>query len=436
VIPHLVPGETLCLAAGNYPNGLSVYHVHGTASAPITIGGPASGARAILLGRAGVHTLRIRHSSYVILKHLEVNGQNLGGDAVNGEATSHHMTFDHLSIHGCGDDQGTVGISTNRAPVWNWTIRHTTITDCGTGLYLGYRNAPFLAGLIEHNLIYDTLGYNAEIKEMDPLPNIPGLPTATTKTVIRHNVWSKARHASTGANARPNLLIGHVPLTGPGQDNYYEIYGNFYYQNPTGEPLFQGEGNFALHNNLFYNSVDPPGAYPAIYIAPHNDKPRDIRVFNNTIVSQHGGISVSGADPAFLQKVVGNAVFAAGPIAAADQEANITGAYADAAAYLTNPFAPLGSKDFFPKVGRLTGTAIDTRSYNMKYADWDRDFNGTRRTDATYRGAYFGEGTNPGWKPTLAMKPAGGSRAPMGATREREGGRLSPGRERFRGEWP
>ena len=52
-------------------------------------------------------------------------------------------------------------LSTNTAPVWDWTIRRVTITDCGTGMYLGYpTTAPFLNGLIEYNLIYDTIGYN------------------------------------------------------------------------------------------------------------------------------------------------------------------------------------------------------------------------------------------------------------------------------------
>jgi hypothetical protein len=35
--------------------------------------------------------------------------------------------------------------------------------------------------------------------------------------------------------------------------------------------------------------------------------------------------------------------------------------------------------------------------------DWDRDFNGTAY-DNVFRGAYSGEGVNPGWTPALSQK--------------------------------
>ena len=71
--------------------------------------------------------------------------------------------------------------------------------------------------------------------------------------VIRRNVFSKSSNSSTGSLARPNLLVGHSPLSGTGVDDRYEIYGNFFFQNPT-EALFQGEGNVALYDNLFVNA--------------------------------------------------------------------------------------------------------------------------------------------------------------------------------------
>ena len=55
--------------------------------------------------------------------------------------------------------------------------------------------------------------------------------------------------------ARPSLLVGHFPLTGAGRNDVYEIYGNFFWQNPT-EALFQGEGNIALYDNVFVNDFD------------------------------------------------------------------------------------------------------------------------------------------------------------------------------------
>src|SRR3989344_7656996 len=213
-------------------------------------------------------------------------------------------------------------------------------------MYLGDLdgNEQFLAGLIEYNLVYDTIGYNIEVKQQNALPgNISGLPLGTTKTIIRHNVFSKARNASTGSMARPNLLVGHAPLSGAGQENYFEIYGNFFYQNPSGEPLFQGEGNYGFYNNVLFNSVDPAGAYPCLLAQPHNDRPRNIRIFNNTIVCRQGGISISGGYTNFAQKVIGNAVFAANSINAGDQQGNVTDTYQNAANYLWNVSSVLGS---------------------------------------------------------------------------------------------
>jgi hypothetical protein len=419
LVTSLKPCDTLVLAAGTYnANGLPVDSLNGTATQPITITGPTSGAAAVIVGLSDQNTVRIRNSSYVMIKNLEIDSRYLGVDPVNNERPSHHISLENLYIHGCSDDQGVVGISTNRAPAWNWIIRNNIITDCGTGMYLGNSdgNEQFLAGLIEHNLIYDTVGYNIEIKHQNPLPtDIPGLPLTTTKTVVRHNVFSKANNASTGDNARPNLLVGHVPLSGPGQENYYEIYGNFFYQNPSGEPLFQGEGNYAFYDNLLFNSVQPAGAYSCLLAQPHNDRPRNIRIFNNTIVCREGGISISGGYTAFQQKVIGNAVFAASPISAADQQGNITDTYQNAANHLNNPFAPLGSLDLFPKAGRLTGTVLDMSSVNG-YSDWDLDFNGTQRTDFSFRGAYEGAATNPGWLPKLERMPSIDSTLPSDTT--------------------
>ena len=135
-----------------------------------------------------------------------------------------------------------------------------------------------------------------QIKHQDPRPSTPGIPTHRSVTIIRDNVFSKANNASSGGNARPNLLVGHWPLSGPGANDQYIITGNFFYQNPTGEPLFQGEGHIALHNNVFVNHVGD-----AVRIQPHNDVPKDIVVFYNTVVASGLGISITGSSTQFSQ---------------------------------------------------------------------------------------------------------------------------------------
>ncbi|WNM63964.1 hypothetical protein [Candidatus Nitrospira neomarina] len=404
LLSTLTSGDTLLLDPGIYDqNGLPVFNLNGTQDKPIIISGQDGGTRPQILGHSNQNTVRIDGSSYVIICNLEVNPRNLGGDGVNAQGISHHITLENLYIHGFSDDQGTVGISTNRSPVWNWTIRNNIITDGGTGMYLGNSpgTEPFVNGVIENNLITDTIGYNIEIKHQNPRPNVPGMPTGKSKTIIRNNVFSKANNASSGGRARPNLLVGHFPLSGPGQDDVYEIYGNFFYQNPN-EALFQGEGNVAVFSNIFVNTLDSP--YPAMNIRPHNDRPRMVRVFNNTMISKNTGITVSGGYPEFQQKVLGNVVFAGTPIQASDVLDNITDVFAAAGNYLVNPFASPGQLDLYPRPGKVTGVPITTDSFNGQFTDWNLDFNGTLR-DFRFRGSYAGEGQNPGWLPKLERKP-------------------------------
>ena len=139
-------------------------------------------------------------------------------------------------------------------------------------------------------------------------------------------------------------------------------------------------------------------------IQPHHSVPRRIEAFNNTVVAGGTGIWITGADPAYPQRVIGNAVFAGTPLTGGQQSNNVTGTYAAASTYLNNPMAALGSGlDLYPKSGQLQGTAIDYSAFSG-LLDWDRDFNSRSRI-ATYRGAYSGDGVNPGWTPALAIKP-------------------------------
>ena len=272
------------------------------------------------------------------------------------------------------------------------------------GCIWGIRTAtdPFVNGLIEYNLVVDTIGYDVQIKHQIDRPVLPGLPRNGT-TIVRHNVFSKANNGSSGADARPCLLVGHWPLSGDGANDTYQIYGNFFFENPN-EALFQGEGNVALYDNLF---VQHSG--DAVNIQPHNDVPRSVQVFHNTVLASGRGIKVSGGDAAFVQSVRGNAVFAANPIQAADQADDVTGSLAAAAGFLVNPTGALGALDLYPLAGALTGPAIDT-SLLQSFTEWDRDFNGAAHP-ASFREAYGGEGQNPGWLPQLEIPPA-----PSGAT--------------------
>ncbi|MEM7019530.1 MAG: hypothetical protein AAF512_19615, partial [Pseudomonadota bacterium] len=238
-----------------------------------------------------------------------------------------------------------------------------------------------------------------QIKHQNMRPQLPGAP-ASGKTIVRHNVFSKANGASTGGNARPNLLVGHWPLNGDGSNDHYEIYGNFFYQNPTGEPLFQGEGNIALYNNVFLNTVGP-----AVWIQQHNDVPRTINVFNNTVIARDTGLRVSSVNTNFTQRVAGNASFAGTPLSldnAVENRDNVTDSFAAASNYLAAPNGVPGQLNAAPLSGQLAGSAIDTSAF-AAFTDWDRDFIGVLH-DGMTRGAYSGEGDINSRLPQLTKK--------------------------------
>lgn len=402
LIAGLLPGDRLQLAAGTYTQGLNLWNKNGQPNKCIVIEGPASGSPATFLGSSAWNIVSFKNSSYIAVRNLTLDGLNRPGNGVKAEAGAtyvHHILLERLNLKNFQDTVQNVGINT-KAPAWNWVVRYNTITSTGTGMYFGGSSGQFefANSLIEHNLIYNTRGYNAEFKHQLSRRTSLGIPTTAT-TIIRHNVFSKAANSLSGAEARPNLLVGHWPLSGAGSTDTYQIYGNLFHENPY-ESLFQGEGNVALHDNLFVNRVGPA----AVRFQRHNNLPRRVEVFHNTIVAKGTGITIHNADPAYPQRVIGNAVFAATPLTGGQQSNNLTGTLASAGTYLNNPTAPLGGGlDLYPKPSKAVGTVIDT-GFLYPFVDWNKDFNGLPRIN-TYRGAYSGDSANPGWNPALAIKP-------------------------------
>ena len=231
---------------------------------------------------------------------------------------------------------------------------------------------------------------------------VPTVPTDPRVTVIRHNVFIKQNLPSPDG-ARPNLLADGFPDSGPGSSDRYEIYGNFFFHND-GDALFQGSGRIHFHDNLLVDSK-----HPAVRLTAHQGKTViDAFVYDNTIYDTASGISF-GAAPSGQKLVTGNAIFSPAPLSGVTGGVdNVTGAVADAASHVVSPSKILGQMDFYPKAGsKLKGAAVDLSAAKGD-TDYDRDFNGTQR-DFSYRGAYQGEGTNPGWKPDATLKGTTGS---------------------------
>jgi hypothetical protein len=407
----LVAGDTLYLAAGTYVNNLTINNRNGTAGQPIVIMGDAALYNTVFHANSCCNTVSITKCSYVVIKNLQLDGLNLAVDAVKGEGTvgnwAHHITLEYLNIINYGSDQQNVGIST-KCSAWNWTIRKNKIIGAGTGLYLGNSTgeAPFVNGLIENNLVMNTVGYNMEIKQqLDTVrDNFPGT-NVDGKTTIRYNVFCKESNGSTGANARPNVLVGALPSTGFGSIDYYEIYGNFFYQNPN-EALLQVTGNTMLYENIFVNHFDPSG-FRAVYITSQNGfQPRDIRVFHNTVwaVNSSGGIRLYDPNTGYQQYCYGNAVFAPAAITNFTNSVdNITDAYLNAFYYVLSATTNLSTLNLYPQSGQLTGT-LTSNTLFQSYTDWNLDFNGDIY-NWIYRGAYSGCCVDNGWHLQLDTMP-------------------------------
>ncbi len=394
VLGQLGPGDRMILSPGEYP-GLPIDGLDGTEQRPIVITGPETGAPAVITGRACCNTISIRNSSYLVISHLsvDVRGELVDGLKAEGDATyAHHITIEHLTLYGFGQDQQIVGINT-KCPAWDWIIRYNTITGAGTGLYLGDSTGgqPFVEGVIEYNLVVNPIGYDMEIKHQIDRPAGLGIPTDAV-TIIRHNVFIKAENASTGTEGRPNLLVGHFPPNGDGSSDRYQIYGNFFFENQTGtEALFQGEGRFTFHDNILVNTF---GA--GMYVQPQNGEVKDVDIYHNTFFVTDSAAEIYGGG-GYTQNVVANAIFSGTgtPLSGGAQRDNVTAPLAMAGAYVGEPTPMLGVLDLYPSGGALSGAAVDLSDFGGDL-DVDHDFNGTAR-DGTWRGAYSGSGSNPGW---------------------------------------
>ncbi|MHB1094154.1 right-handed parallel beta-helix repeat-containing protein [Thiobacillus sp.] len=321
-VRRLQPGDRLLLAPGDYLHGLPLRNLSGLADQPIIIEAAQPGDAPHFIARPGANTVSLADVRYLVLRHLELDGRNQPVDAVKAEGHSHYadfITLDHLYIHDHAASQQNVGIST-KCPAFGWVIRGNRIERVGTGLYLGDADGsdPFVGGLIEANRISHTLGYNLQIKHQ---ASRPAGHVDRHDTVIRYNVFSK-QDALPGPQARPNVLLGHVPLSGAGSRDRYLVYGNLFLHNPS-EALMQAEGRVALYDNVFINSEGD-----AIHIQPHNDVPRDMVIFSNTVLASGTGIQVRrAAESPYRQRVIANVVAAAAPLRDGEAAYNLISPY-------------------------------------------------------------------------------------------------------------
>jgi hypothetical protein len=246
--------------------------------------------------------------------------------------------------------------------------------------------------LIEYNLVQDTMGYNMQIKWQKPRPNVAGMPTTPQKTIIRHNVFIKTASRDSPDGDRPNVLLGGFPDIGAGSQDLYEVYGNLFYYNPR-ESLIQASGRVSIHDNIFVG-----GNPQAIRMQDHDLPLQLAHIYNNTIYTYGSGI-VFGSRAREWDAVIGNLIFAATSTRGSIRNlwGNLAVPFAFASDYVAAPSMTLESMNFFPLKGKCRGAALDLTAFADE-DDFERDFNGSPKGKKTIRGAYAGEGMNPGWK--------------------------------------
>lgn len=319
---RLQPGDRLLLDPGDYLQGLPLHNLSGAAGHPLVIEAANPTAPPRFIARPRANTVSLVNVRHLVLRHLELDGRNLPVDAVKAEGHSRYadfITLEHIFIHDHAGSQQNVGIST-KCPAFGWVVKNNRIERVGTGMYFGDSDGsdPFVGGLIEANWISRTLGYNLQIKHQKTR-----LADYADRydTVIRYNVFSKS-DAIPGAQARPNVLLGHVPLAGAGSEDRYLVHGNLFLHNPA-EALLQAEGRVAVYDNVFVN-----GSGDAIHIQPHNDVPRDMVIFSNTVLASGTGIQVRRADGAvYRQRLIANVVAASSPVRGGEAAYNVMLAY-------------------------------------------------------------------------------------------------------------
>jgi hypothetical protein len=315
---RLQAGDRLLLESGDYRRGLPLHDLSGLPGKPIVIEASTPSAPPRFVARPGANTVSLVNVRHIALRHLQLDGGNVPVDAIKAEGHSRYadfVTLENLHIHDHAASQQNVGIST-KCRAFGWVVRGNRIERVGTGMYFGDSDGsdPFVGGLIEENRVSDTLGYNLQIKHQK---SRPAEYAGRHDTVIRYNLFSKAG-AQPSPQARPNVLLGHFPLTEAGSEDRYLVYGNFFLHNPS-EALFQAEGRVALYDNIFIN-----GSGDAIRIQPHNDVPRDMMIFSNTVLASGVGIQVRQAEgTAYRQRVIANVVSAGNPVLGGEAEHNL-----------------------------------------------------------------------------------------------------------------
>jgi ABC-type glutathione transport system ATPase component len=170
-----------------------------------------TGAAAATSSRGGANTISIVDSRHLVIRHLVLEGSNLPVDAVKAEKQSrsaHHITLENMVIRGHGPVSRPSDL--DQVSGVELDLRGNTIIGAGTGMYLGDSDgsAPFVAGLIERNLVVDA---TARLRSASEFPRRDsGMKRGRARRSA--NVFAKAD--SVTASAAPQCARRSFPAHG------------------------------------------------------------------------------------------------------------------------------------------------------------------------------------------------------------------------------
>jgi hypothetical protein len=161
------PGTAIRLHPGTYAGGSHLGDLHGTAGAPIWIGGLPGAERPVFAG--GSQAFQLSRARYVVVHDLELrdataNGINAddGGD-VGDPLASHHLAFRRLAIHDIGSGGNDDGLKLSG--IRDFWVTDSTFARCGDAASgSGVDCVGCHRGLIARNRFEQTSGNAVQAK--------------------------------------------------------------------------------------------------------------------------------------------------------------------------------------------------------------------------------------------------------------------------------
>jgi len=160
----------------------------------------------------------------------------------------------------------------------------------------------------------------------DPTAVLAGPDLGDLRSGDRVRVTGKVNRVETSTRIAPDGIVvldaGELPGAPDRTAQQLNTFTPENHRSLEEDRFVQAEGRVAMYNNVFIN---PYG--DAVHIQPHNDIPREMDIFYNTVLARDAGIVVRqkpSSDEHYSQRVEGNLIAAGRPIQGGEAAHNVT----------------------------------------------------------------------------------------------------------------